>query len=106
MKLNALCAVAVVSFSCLVPIRALAEPVTLVCARADYPSDSWTFPLDEAAQTANGNPAQFTDQEVTWHDPNFNNDYILNRVSGVLQISRPNGAGTVDETCHAGQKQF
>ena len=104
MKLNALCAVVVFSFSWLMPIRALAEPVTLVCARGDSPNDSWTFPLDEAAKTANGNPARFTDQEITWHDPNYNADYTLNRASGILQITR--SYGTVNETCHAGQKQF
>lgn len=105
MKPKTLHAAVLFSLSWLVPIQALAGPVTLVCVNSNMPNYPWTFPLDEGANTANGIPARFTDQEVTWHDTNSNADYVLNRLSGILQIT---GARNDVQayTCHAGQKQF
>jgi len=104
MKPNILYAAALFSFSWLVPIQALAGPVTLVCVNSDAPNYPWIFPLDEGAKTANGIPARFTDQEITWHDTNSNADYTLNRLSSILQIKGTQNVTSY--TCHVGQKQI
>jgi hypothetical protein len=104
MKLMTFFAASVLSLSWLIPVHALAEPVTLVCVNSNAPNYPWTFLLDEGAKTANGIRAAFTDQEITWYDPTTNANYTLNRLSGNLQISGTQNVTAY--TCHAGQKQF
>jgi|SRR5579864_268009 len=82
------------------PVRALADPVTLVCTGPT----TWTFVLDATAGTAAGFPATFGNEEITWHDTMNGYDYKLNRVSGILTIyAHPQ---PIQYTCHPGQKQF
>lgn len=88
----------------LVPVHALANPVTLVCINSDAPNYPWIFSFDEGAKTANGIAAAFTDQQITWYDPATNANYALNRLSSILQIQGPQNATVY--TCHVGQKQY
>ena len=99
--------VILVALASIAPTRALADPVTLVCAGSGG-AQTFTLTLDAAAGTVSlyeaTIPATFGDQEITWHDSATGYDSTLNRVSGILTTyAHP---FTLSYTCKPGQKQF
>ena len=100
MSVRSLVGTLLVAVPLLAPVSARANPIMLVCVVA-VSSTTWTLTLDLAARTANGHPANVSDQEVTWYNPLNGSHNTLNRVSGFLTTSN-----AAPSTCRPGQKQF
>jgi hypothetical protein len=73
------------------------------CVSADN-NGTWTLKVDYAAGTVNGDPAEFTDQQITWHNSAAGGYYELDRKSGKLTIRYASAVGgfLMWRSCHLG----
>lgn len=71
----------------LLPAAAMATPITLVCRAEGQSTGGWTMNIDPDAGTAEGVPAEYTADTITWQKTIYGNTthyYVLNRTTGVL----------------------
>jgi hypothetical protein len=71
---------------------AKAAPIFLTCTNP-YSGTRWQIAVDWARSTVDGNAAQISDTEISWHDAKDNANYRLDRSSGRLTVVMPSSTG-------------